>query len=126
MDLITYTPDIIKLRIDIAEIANSNDDHPAKSICSSADDIIKLLLTKIPTVKKENLSVSLVRNVTEDVIESIPSMEVIGWMDGGEYKFKPYGQDKYESVYNVQQQTYADEGGEIQYYTPPYMMGVFA
>lgn len=123
MDLITYTEDIEQLRLDIADIWNSNDDHLAKSICQIG---FQLKITKIPTAKRDSKSVSLVRNITKEVIESIPSMEVIGWLDNGEYKFYPYGRDKYESVYNVLPQTYLDEDDVEQTYTPPYMMGVFA
>jgi len=124
MDLITYTEDINQLRLDIVEIS-LDVDHGAHKICSNNDDAARLLLTKIPTSKRDNKRVSLVRNVSQEVIESIPSMEVIGWCENGEYKFYPYGRDKYESVYNTKPITYTDEDGE-QTYTPPYMMGVFA
>jgi hypothetical protein len=124
MDLITYTEDIDQLRLDIVDIS-LDADHVAHKICGYDDEITKLLITKIPTARKYNKRVSLVRNINQEVIESIPSMEVIGWLDNGEYKFYPYGKDKYESVYNVLPVTYTDEDGE-QTYTPPYMMGVFA
>lgn len=126
MDLITYVEDINQLRLDIAEIANSEIEHVAKPICSNIDDVASLIITKIPTAKKDNASVSLIRNTSEEVIESIPSITVIGWLENGEYKFYPYGRDKYESVYNVEPKSYVDESGDEQVYTPPYMMGVFA
>jgi hypothetical protein len=124
MDLITYTENIDQLRLDIVDIS-LDVDHVAHKICSNNGGVARLLLTKIPTAKRDNKSASLARNISQELIESIPSMEVIGWCEDNEYKFYPYGRDKYESVYNVLPVTYTDEDGE-QVYTPPYMMGVFA
>lgn len=124
MDLITYTENIEQLRLDIVEIVLDKD-HIAHKICDYINDP-RLLITKIPTARRDNKSVSLVRNTSQEVIESIPSMEVIGWLDDGEYKFYPYGREKYESVYNINQVSYLDENSDEQHYTPPYMMGVFA
>lgn len=131
MDLITYTPNITQLRLDIAAIANAVADpdnpHPAQRICSDdTESGIRLLLTKILTIKNGNASVSLVRGIPETVIESITSMEVIGWIENSEYKFKSGGQAKYESVYNTTERSYVDDDGNSQAYLPPYKIGGFA
>lgn len=130
MDIITYTANIAQLRLDIAAIASAAIDpenpHLAQRICQDdSESGIRLLLTKIPTVKNGNASVSRVRGVSRAVIDAIPSLEVIGTAIGHVYTFDDGGEAKYFSVHDTTPKTWIDDAGIRQTATTSDSIGGF-
>lgn len=76
-------------------------------------------LAKTPKLEKNGMCVFLAR-VEDD--HKIPKELIIGYDDESEeYKFEPYGKEKYESIYSVE--PYEVDGVLT---TPPKKIGVFA
>lgn len=131
-DLIIYISDLTKFRVEAQEIFKTKGtalEHAAAKFLSVNQNGDGLLFNacKIPVLYSDDKSLCLVRTADYDDLDgTMGHLEIIGECVDGEYKFRAYGKDKYESTYDTNPRMIDDgEGGEIEY-TPPYMIGVFA
>ena len=120
-DLITYCTDSTALALEVAE------KYPEK-LTENEDGSYNFNITKIPTVRKDNLTLCLVRCATtedENMLRSLTALEVLGTYD--EVFASPLLDAKYKSVYPYDVPIeYTDENNTIQSYSRPKKIGGFA
>jgi len=130
-DIITHIPDLEKFRIEAAEIyeskGGSKEHHAAKFLFKDDSGNLIFNASKTPVVYQGNSSLCLVRtDRASDLDGTIDSLEVIGECVNGEYVFRPYGKDKYESTYQTDEVVTVSPDGIKATYKPPYMFGIFS
>ena len=125
MDVITYVSDLKLFREEAATVY-ANKLHPAnKYLSKDVDGTMLFKNNGFPVFYGDNKSLCLIKTDTPEDLESLEYLEVIGECISGEYKFKAYGKDKYESTRNTKPVKIDDGEGGVMTYTPPYMIGLY-
>ena len=126
MDLITHVKNLEDMKAEAIKIKSDKGNLLAKYFIVNEDGVY-FNIDKIPvTYSKDGQTVSLIRGISREIIESSSSIKVLGECVVGEYVFdSDEAKLIYESIYNTKAVTVQDEYGNDFEYTPPYKMGVF-
>jgi len=124
-DLITYSKDVTLL---LAEVEAKLPDYLIKD---EQDKPIGFAITKTPTVRKGNKTLSIVRCTVDEValIKTLTTMTILSEVAMGGDLLKAMTKAKrklYDTVHDQTPQTITMEDGSTHTYTPPALIGAFA
>jgi len=124
-DLITYSKDVTLL---LAEVEAKLPDYIIKD---DQDKPIGFAITKTPTVRKGNETLSVVRCTVDEVvlIKTLTTMTILAEVAMGGDLLKAMTKAKrklYNAVHDQTPQTITMEDGSTSTYTPPALIGSFA
>jgi len=124
-DLITYSKDVTLL---LAEVETKLPDYIIKD---EQDKSIGFAITKTPTVRKGNETLSVVRCTADEValIKTLTTMTILAEVAMGGDVLKAMTKAKravYNAVHNQTPQTITMDDGTTITYTPPALIGTFA
>jgi len=124
-DLITYSPDVTLL---LAEVESKLPDYIIKD---EQDNPIGFAITKTPTVRKGNATLSVVRCTVDEVvlIKTLTTMTVLAEVAIGGDLLKVMttaSRKLYDIVHDQTPQAITMEDGTTSTYTSPELIGAFA
>jgi len=124
-DLITYSKDVTLL---LAEVEAKLPDYTIKD---EQDNPIGFAITKTPTVRKGNETLSVVRCTVDEValINTLTTMTILSEVTMGGDLLKSMTKANravYDSIHDQTPQDINMEDGSTYTYTPPALIGAFA